>query len=70
MPDVAFVVTVREPGSDFPQVGLPDRLTAERTEALQPRYPAVDQNEFHGRPKRAKASSILLAKTICSTNYR
>ena len=48
MPDVARVVTVREPGSDFPQVGFPNRLTAERTEALQPRCPPVDQNEFYG----------------------
>jgi len=48
VPDVARAVTVREPGSDFPQVGLPDRFTAERTKALQPRYPAVDQNKFHG----------------------
>jgi hypothetical protein len=48
MPDVARVVTVRELGSDFPQVGVANRLTAERTEALQSRCPPVDQNEFRG----------------------
>jgi hypothetical protein len=26
--EVALIVTIREPGCDFPQVGLPDGLTA------------------------------------------
>src|SRR3954447_8075017 len=44
---VALVVTIGEPGCDFPQVSLPDRLTAQRTEGLWARCPAIDQNEFH-----------------------
>jgi hypothetical protein len=58
VPDVTRVVTVREPGSDFPQVGLPDQFTAERTKALQPRYPAVDQNKFHGATLDARKRAI------------
>ena len=58
VPDVARVVTVREPGGDFPQVGLPDRFTAERTKALQPRYPAVDQNKFHGAALDARKRAM------------
>ena len=32
--EVALVVTIGEPGCDFPEVSLPDRLTAQRTEGL------------------------------------
>ena len=45
--EVALVVTVSEPGRNFPQVSPPDRLTAERTEGLRARRPVIDQNELH-----------------------
>src|SRR6266581_5973644 len=45
--EVALVVTIGEPGCDFPQVSLADRLTAQRTEGLWARCPAIDQNELH-----------------------
>jgi hypothetical protein len=45
--EVTLVVTIGEPGCDFPEVSLPDRLTAQRTEGLWARCPAVDQNELH-----------------------
>jgi hypothetical protein len=45
--EVALMVTVREPGRNFPQVSPPDRLTAERTEGLRARCPVIDQNELH-----------------------
>ena len=45
--EVALVVTVSEPGRNFPQVSPPDRLTAERTEGLRTRCPVIDQNELH-----------------------
>jgi hypothetical protein len=46
--EVALVVTIGEPGCDFPYVGLADRLTAQHTEGLWARCPAIDQNELHG----------------------
>ena len=45
--EVALVVTISEPGRNFPQVSPPDRLTAERTEGLRARCPVIDQNELH-----------------------
>jgi hypothetical protein len=45
--EVALVVTVSEPGRNFPQVRSPDRLTAERAEGLRARRPVIDQNELH-----------------------
>jgi hypothetical protein len=45
--EVALVVTIGEPSCDFPQVSLPDRLTAQRTEGFWARCPAIDQNELH-----------------------
>src|SRR3954468_6207979 len=47
MTEVALVVTIGEPGCDFPQVGLADRLAAQRAGGLRAGCPAIDKNELH-----------------------
>jgi hypothetical protein len=47
MTEVAFVVAVGQPCSDFSHVALPDWLTAQRTERLRPGCPAIHQDEPH-----------------------
>jgi hypothetical protein len=71
--EVAPVITIGEPGCDFPQVSLPDRLTAQRTEGLGARCPAIDQNELHAVTLnvRTRASpGYLLAKPVDRLFYR
>ena len=68
MTEVALVVAIGEPGCDFPQVSLPDRLTAQRTEGLWARCPAIDQNELHAVSlstyERALILGHLLSKPV------
>ena len=73
MAEVAPVVTIGEPGCDFPHVSLPDRLTAQRTEGLWARCPAIDQNELHAvtlNVQRGLIPGYLLAKPADRPIYR
>ena len=71
--EVAPVVTIGEPGCDFPQISHPDRLTAQRTERFWARRPAIDQNELHAvtlNVQREPISGYLLAKPVDRPIYR
>ena len=73
MTEVALVVTVSEPGRNFPQVSPPDRLTAERTEGLRARCPVIDQNELHAVTLNVRKRVMLgakLAKPVGRSIYR
>ena len=50
---VAFIITVGQPRLDFPQIARPDRLTAQRTDGLPARRPAIHQDESHMAPLNA-----------------
>jgi hypothetical protein len=47
MSEVALVATEGEPGCDFPQASLGDRLVAERAERLRVQCAVIHQNELH-----------------------
>ena len=73
MTEVALVVTVSEPGRNFPQVSPPDRLTAERTEGLRARCPVIDQNELHAvtlNVRKRVMAGVKLAKPVGRSIYR
>ena len=73
MTEVALVVTVSEPGRNFPQVSPPDRLTAERTGGLRARCPVIDQNELHAVTLNVRKRVMLgvkLAKPVGRSIYR
>jgi hypothetical protein len=48
--EVAPLVAVGQPRSDFPQIALSDGLTAQRTERLRSGCPAIHYDEFHVSP--------------------
>ena len=71
--EVALVVTIGEPGCDFPHVSLSDRLTAQRTERFWARCPAIDQNELHAvtlNVQREPIAGYLLATPVDRPTYR
>jgi hypothetical protein len=52
---VTLSSTVTQPRPNLAQIAtLADRFAAKPTETLPERHPAVDQNEFHVAPPRAK----------------
>ena len=70
--EVALVVTVSEPGRNFPQVSPPDGLTAERTEGLRARCPVIDQNEPHAATlnvRKRVMPGVKLAKPLGRSIY-
>jgi hypothetical protein len=71
--EVAVVVTVSEPGHNFPQVSPSDRLMAERTEGLRARCPVIDQNELHAATlnvRKRVMPGVKLAKPVGRSIYR
>jgi hypothetical protein len=54
MAGVAFVIAIAEPRRDLSQIARPDRFAAGHTDGLRAGRPAIDQDEFHVEPPKAK----------------
>src|SRR5437016_343107 len=59
--EVTVVIAVGEPGCEFSQVALSDRLTAQGTEGSRLGRPAIHQDEFHCPSPNEKQSKRCLA---------